>query len=147
MTETHTDQMDQQVEEATAEDPSLPENGAAETDHPAPVPVPEPGGDAPSELDSGVSGDSAPTETADEQNPDDTADAAPGLDAAEAAAPQPEAVDEPVTAEAAPVADVAEDEGEDYEEEERIIPPNERPGDWFVIHTYAGYENKVKANL
>jgi transcription termination/antitermination protein NusG len=44
----------------------------------------------------------------------------------------------------------AEDEegvGEDFEEEERIIPPNERPGDWYVIHTYAGYENKVKANL
>ena len=41
----------------------------------------------------------------------------------------------------------AEEEGEDFEEEERIIPPNERPGDWYVIHTYAGYENKVKANL
>jgi transcription termination/antitermination protein NusG len=40
-----------------------------------------------------------------------------------------------------------EDDGEPYEDEERIIPPNERPGDWFVIHTYAGYENKVKANL
>jgi len=22
-----------------------------------------------------------------------------------------------------------------------------RPGDWYVIHSYAGYENKVKANL
>ena len=21
------------------------------------------------------------------------------------------------------------------------------PGDWFVVHTYAGYENKAKANL
>ncbi|MGH2696398.1 MAG: transcription termination/antitermination NusG family protein, partial [Actinomycetota bacterium] len=21
------------------------------------------------------------------------------------------------------------------------------PGDWYVIHTYAGYENKVKTNL
>jgi transcriptional antiterminator NusG len=26
-------------------------------------------------------------------------------------------------------------------------PPTERAGDWYVIHTYAGYENKVKANL
>ncbi len=25
--------------------------------------------------------------------------------------------------------------------------PYERPGDWFVVHTYAGYENKVKQNL
>jgi transcriptional antiterminator NusG len=48
---------------------------------------------------------------------------------------------------AEPAAEEAEEEGEDFEEEERIIPPNERPGDWYVIHTYAGYENKVKANL
>jgi transcriptional antiterminator NusG len=27
------------------------------------------------------------------------------------------------------------------------IPPIERPGDWYVIHTYSGYENKVRANL
>jgi transcriptional antiterminator NusG len=25
--------------------------------------------------------------------------------------------------------------------------PFDPPGDWYVIHTYAGYENKVKANL
>ena len=31
--------------------------------------------------------------------------------------------------------------------DETAIPPTERMGDWFVIHTYAGYENKVKANL
>jgi transcription termination/antitermination protein NusG len=31
--------------------------------------------------------------------------------------------------------------------EEAYVPPVERPGDWFVVHTYAGYENKVKANL
>jgi transcription termination/antitermination protein NusG len=48
----------------------------------------------------------------------------------------------------APAAEAAEAEVEEAEpEEDRIIPPNERPGDWFVIHTYAGYENKVKANL
>jgi transcriptional antiterminator NusG len=27
------------------------------------------------------------------------------------------------------------------------VPPTERPGDWLVIHTYAGYENRVKTNL
>jgi transcriptional antiterminator NusG len=31
--------------------------------------------------------------------------------------------------------------------DESSIPPTERPGDWFVIHTYAGYENRVKTNL
>jgi transcriptional antiterminator NusG len=40
---------------------------------------------------------------------------------------------------------------DDEEEEEELAPrepsPYERPGDWFVVHTYAGYENKVKQNL
>jgi transcription termination/antitermination protein NusG len=38
----------------------------------------------------------------------------------------------------------------DDEEEERAPrepSPYERTGDWFVVHTYAGYENKVKQNL
>jgi transcriptional antiterminator NusG len=30
---------------------------------------------------------------------------------------------------------------------EQTIPPNERSGDWYVVHTYAGYENRVKTNL
>jgi transcriptional antiterminator NusG len=47
------------------------------------------------------------------------------------------------TAEAAPP-DEADAELEEYE---ASIPPNERSGDWFVVHTYAGYENRVKANL
>jgi transcriptional antiterminator NusG len=34
---------------------------------------------------------------------------------------------------------------EDYET--TVVPPTERPGSWYVVHTYAGYENKVKANL
>ncbi|MFN2525422.1 MAG: transcription termination/antitermination protein NusG [Actinomycetota bacterium] len=51
-------------------------------------------------------------------------------------------------AEAAPVAKEAEaEEADEYELEEHEIPPTERPGEWYVIHTYAGYENKVKANL
>jgi transcriptional antiterminator NusG len=25
--------------------------------------------------------------------------------------------------------------------------PYDRPGEWYVVHTYAGYENKVKSNL
>jgi transcription termination/antitermination protein NusG len=37
--------------------------------------------------------------------------------------------------------------GEGEDEEEEFVSPGQRPGDWFVVHTYAGYENKVKANL
>ncbi len=37
---------------------------------------------------------------------------------------------------------------EDDEDEVRLEPsPYDRPGDWYVVHTYAGYENKVKSNL
>lgn len=31
--------------------------------------------------------------------------------------------------------------------EEIEVHPYKRPGKWFVIHTYAGYEQKVKGNL
>jgi transcriptional antiterminator NusG len=39
----------------------------------------------------------------------------------------------------------------DVEGEELVAPaepsPFDRPGQWYVVHTYAGYENKVKSNL
>ncbi|MEX2556365.1 MAG: transcription termination/antitermination protein NusG [Actinomycetota bacterium] len=38
-------------------------------------------------------------------------------------------------------------EGEEGEEESAAVARIFQPGDWFVVHTYAGYENKVKANL
>jgi transcriptional antiterminator NusG len=40
-------------------------------------------------------------------------------------------------------ADEGEVEGEEEEEPDYFFAP----GDWYVVHTYAGYENKVKANL
>jgi transcriptional antiterminator NusG len=39
------------------------------------------------------------------------------------------------------------EEGEVVEEGPREPSPYDRPGEWFVVHTYAGYENKVKSNL
>src|SRR5260221_94820 len=42
----------------------------------------------------------------------------------------------------------AQPEGAETEEEEEVaLPALVGPGDWYVVHTYAGYENKVKANL
>lgn len=35
----------------------------------------------------------------------------------------------------------------DEEPEEQVESPYDRPGQWYVVHTYAGYENKVKSNL
>lgn len=47
-----------------------------------------------------------------------------------------------------PVADAdTDDEYEDDEDEPFVISPFDQPGRWYVVHTYAGYENKVKSNL
>jgi transcriptional antiterminator NusG len=39
--------------------------------------------------------------------------------------------------------------GEDEEDEEPVPveSPYDRPGRWYVVHTYSGYENKVRSNL
>ena len=71
---------------------------------------------------------------------------------------EPVAVDEPAGEEVDEPAGevVAEDEAEatdesDVEGEEAApqisASPYDMPGDWYVIHSYSGYENKVKANL
>jgi transcriptional antiterminator NusG len=43
------------------------------------------------------------------------------------------------------------DEFVDFEGDDELPPiiesPYDRPGRWYVVHTYAGYENKVKSNL
>jgi transcriptional antiterminator NusG len=75
----------------------------------------------------------------------------------EAALQEVTADDAPETASAEPVADEAVDAPaapEDPAEPEEIDPAaalkadlRSKPGDWYVIHSYAGYENKVKANL
>ncbi len=54
--------------------------------------------------------------------------------------------------EAAVEAAVIEGPGWDNDDDEDEPPvviesPYDRPGRWFVVHTYAGYENKVKSNL
>ena len=41
----------------------------------------------------------------------------------------------------------AADDYEDADEEPVRESPYDRPGSWYVVHTYAGYENKVKSNL
>jgi transcription termination/antitermination protein NusG len=43
--------------------------------------------------------------------------------------------------------DVEEDDFDDSEEPAVVESPYDRPGQWFVVHSYAGYENKVKSNL
>jgi transcriptional antiterminator NusG len=85
------------------------------------------------------------------------ADEDPGIAAAEARADE-----EPAEAQAEETGELPADadlletyeeygEGEEGAGEEPAGPrepsPYDRPGEWFVVHTYAGYENKVKSNL
>jgi transcriptional antiterminator NusG len=108
-----------------------------------------------------LSGDEPPgDEAADVQ---ETAEEAATDDSAPEAAVEPateEAADAEVTEEeVAPTdtdgeteADAAEEasvEDEEDEQEEVLPPasPYDLPGSWYVVHSYSGYENKVKANL
>jgi transcription termination/antitermination protein NusG len=75
-----------------------------------------------------------------------------GLDAVEAAgAPvaDPPTADEPADAVGAEATEPAEVDDDEYEDDEEpfVVSPYDQPGRWFVVHTYAGYENKVKSNL
>jgi transcriptional antiterminator NusG len=68
-----------------------------------------------------------------------------GEEAAEA-----EAVIEAVGEEAVVAAEAVADEIAAAEEESletAVRDPFKGPGEWYVVHTYAGYENKVRANL
>jgi transcriptional antiterminator NusG len=104
--------------------------------------------------------------TTTEPEPETDSEAPEAAFDAPAAAPDPEAAIEPDVEPVAPSAllasaelvDVLEadgadetSEGEAGEAEEPLSPhepsPFDRPGDWYVVHTYAGYENKVKSNL
>ncbi|WP_424891443.1 transcription termination/antitermination protein NusG [Streptomyces sp. XH2] len=85
------------------------------------------------------------------------ADAADELDAEEAAAGEPaeEAALHVESDEDAESGEEAAEEAEEAAAEEPAADPIEAlreelrglPGEWYVIHTYAGYENRVKTNL
>jgi transcriptional antiterminator NusG len=74
-----------------------------------------------------------------------------GIETAEAAAdvdeqaPEAAAPEQDLGAEEAPAQDAAEPAVDPVEEFKAKLRRQE--GDWYVIHTYAGYENRVKTNL
>jgi transcriptional antiterminator NusG len=101
--------------------------------------------DAP-ELDEQAAVEAAPSDVA-EAAPSDVAEAAPSDEAEAAAATDDPAVAE-VEAEAAAETDVQpEVEAEVDPVEEMRAALRRAPGDWYVVHSYAGYENRVKTNL
>jgi transcriptional antiterminator NusG len=78
---------------------------------------------------------------------DEEAEIADEVEAVEEAATDDE-VDEPGTvAEVVVVEEPAPAPAPVAEAEPAAHDPYAGPGDWYVVHTYAGYENKVKTNL
>jgi len=78
----------------------------------------------------------------------------PPVDAFEAALSLPESVITPVEETALETVEVIADAPEAQDQVEEIDENSEfraalrsAPGEWFVVHSYAGYEKKVKANL
>ncbi|ALR12991.1 transcription termination/antitermination protein NusG [Mycobacteroides saopaulense] len=77
--------------------------------------------------------------------PEDTADTAASVDVIdESAAPEPSAEESGAEVR-------AQEDPEDQEDADPAVTLKAQlrrePGEWYVIHSYAGYENKVKANL
>jgi transcriptional antiterminator NusG len=81
---------------------------------------------------------------------DESTEATPGAGADEATAE--DAAGEDAVGEAAATDAADDDADEDADEDEGPLEAFRRelwakPGDWFVIHTYSGMENRVKSNL
>jgi transcriptional antiterminator NusG len=103
-----------------------------------------------------VTGDASATPDAAAQEIGDTdLEDQPQADAEQAGAEESADEDAPVEA-AAEATEVTEGDAEAVESEtDELADPLEefrrtlwsKPGDWFVIHTYSGMENRVKANL
>src|SRR6188508_3344338 len=58
-----------------------------------------------------------------------------------------ETLEEPSTEASEPAEEPEPEPAPAEEPEPASDDPFRGPGDWYVVHTYAGYENKVKANL
>jgi transcription termination/antitermination protein NusG len=100
------------------------------------------------ELDSAVTGTAGPdAETGEADDVSDYSEEAGGLDPAAEAEDVAVSADGALDGSAAPAAaDDAEEPAdgarEEFQRELRLLP-----GDWYVVHSYAGYENRVKTNL
>jgi len=131
-----------EVAAETADDSDAEALDVAEVGTPQPQPASDPEESAAaSGATTDVAADGAPVE-----------DALPEADASGADSAADAAADAVLDRDLKETPDAAADEDEDDGDgesflDETAIPPTERPGDWYVIHTYAGYENKVKANL
>ena len=83
--------------------------------------------------------------TADDAIADDAAEVADSADDTADEAGAGESDDEPTDDDAVEEIAAVEEDVDPVEEMRAAL--RRAPGDWYVVHSYAGYENKVKANL
>jgi transcriptional antiterminator NusG len=122
-------------EEARVDDQAAsgdPEAALAEEEAGGPSPFDEEPGESAVALEQ-IARPEAETEPAPEPAPEPEPEPAPEPEPEPAPEPEPEKSEAP--GEVAP------------EEPEAPASPFDGPGEWYVVHTYAGYENKVKTNL
>ncbi|MFI7244661.1 transcription termination/antitermination protein NusG [Streptomyces qinglanensis] len=107
---------------------------------------------ADSSVDRAEAAEAAAGEPAEEAAVREEAEAVTAVETPEDAAAAPE---ETAGAEAEEIAGAEAEEAEEEQAEEEQVDPVAQlrdelrflPGEWYVIHTYAGYENRVKTNL
>ena len=114
------------------------------------------------QLDSAAVGTGDPdAETGKADEVSDYSEEADGFDPAgpsdDVAEPAEDGLDAAEDSAAEASADAAEDDADAAEDDTEDSPPDAQeefmrelrmlPGDWYVVHSYAGYENRVKTNL
>jgi transcriptional antiterminator NusG len=97
-----------------------------------------PSADGTAADDDGEAADDAGSVTDEAQAPADEAD----TDEADTPADEAETDEAEAAADEADDAEPVDSVREEFERELRM-----QPGDWYVVHSYAGYENRVKTNL
>jgi transcriptional antiterminator NusG len=156
---TEVEQAQSEAAEQAAAEQAQPEEAAAATPD---VEVPSVEDDV-EEATEGAAEGTAPAEVVDDEAELDTDEPVEETVAAEEQATDERAVEEPETTEAAgeaaeavteadaevPAAETAEAPVDEVEDPLEAFRRElwAKPGDWFVVHTYSGMENRVKSNL
>jgi transcriptional antiterminator NusG len=94
------------------------------------------------EINTPAEGEGADGAVAVDVSADSASTAAPDAAVADA-----EAESASAEGDSASVDEGEEDAFDEAEDEPYVVSPFDQPGSWYVVHTYAGYENKVKSNL
>jgi len=132
------------ADESTEESTEVPVD--EETEEPAAEETEELAAEETEELAAEETEELAAEET-EELAAEETEEPAAEVEEETAAAAEAEVEEAPVAEASAAEAPAVEAAVDEAPVEEPPVSPFDLPGDWYVIHSYSGYENKVKVNL